>query len=253
MDPVEAARQTSPVIGCLPAGFMLDAATYQRGGELGFDGVDFYVAGRGGALGDVDGSVVAAAFVFFNPASVVERWDRGRVVMAPIEAAHAFASCLDTWSAAHLADTVDYAQLAELEGKLIAAASPAAAPLFAAWAALPEPKEPKALALHRMNVLREWRGAVHGAAVVGSGMEPLHALMVKTPAMAALFGWTEPYPGPRSPQGRVGDGRGRHQPHRRPRLRRSRRGRPHGPRRPPPRRPGRLLLRPAPRRVRPLR
>ncbi|HEY7948332.1 MAG TPA: hypothetical protein VID75_11710 [Acidimicrobiales bacterium] len=196
MDPVEAARQTSPVIVSLPAGFMLDGATYQRGGELGFDGVDFYVTGRGGALGDVDGSVVAAAFVFFHPPSIIERWDRGRAVMAPIEAAHAFASCLDTWSADHLADTVDYARLAELEGKLIAAASPAAAPLAAAWAALPEPKEPKALALHRMNILREWRGAVHGAAVVGSGMEPLHALMVKTPAMAPLFGWTEPYPDP---------------------------------------------------------
>jgi hypothetical protein len=196
MEPDEAARQTSNVIVSLPAGFMLDGPTYERGGELGFDGVDFYVVGRGGALGDVDGSVIAAAFVFFHPPSIVERWDRGRTVMPPIEAAHAFASCLDAWSAAHLADTMDYARLAELEGKLIAAASPAGAPLFAAWAALPEPKEPKALALHRMNVLREWRGAIHGSAVVASGMAPLEAVMVKTPGMAGLLGWPEPYPEP---------------------------------------------------------
>ncbi|HVC69424.1 MAG TPA: hypothetical protein VNC61_04070 [Acidimicrobiales bacterium] len=196
MDPLEAAHQTTPVIVSLPAGFMLDGATYQQGGQLGFDGVDFYVTGRGGALGEVDGTVVAAAFVFFNPSSIVQRWDRGRAVMAPMEAAQAFASCLDTWSAAHLGDAVDYTRLAELEAKLIAAASPAGAPLFAAWAALPEPKEPKALALHRMNVLREWRGAIHGAAIIASAMEPLDAVMVKTPAMAALFGWTEPFPEP---------------------------------------------------------
>jgi hypothetical protein len=202
MDPVEAASLTAPAIGGLPAGFMLDGATYVRGGELGFDGVDFYVAGRGGALGDVDGLVVAAAFVFFHPASVAERWDRGRAVMAPGQAAAAFAGCLQTWAATHLVDGVDYGRLAELEGKLIAAASVAGAPLFAAWAAAPEPEDdPKALALHRMNVLREWRGAVHGAAVVGSGMEPLDALMVRTPAMAGLFGWSEPYPDPAPHEG----------------------------------------------------
>lgn len=196
MDPVEAAEKTGPVIVSLPAGFMLDAATYVRGGELGFDGIDFYVAGRGGALGEVDGSVVAATFVFFHPPSIVERWDRGRAVMAPAESAQAFASCLDSWAEAHLGDGVDYDRLAELEGLVIAAASPAGAPLFAAWAAVPEPKEAKALALHRMNVLREWRGAVHGAAVVASGLDPLQAVMVRTPGMAGLFGWPEPYPDP---------------------------------------------------------
>ncbi|MGH9016361.1 MAG: helix-turn-helix domain-containing protein, partial [Acidimicrobiales bacterium] len=161
MDPVKAAEQSAPVIVGLPAGFMLDAATYARGAELGFDGIDFYVAGRGGALGDVDGAVVAASFVFFHPPTIVERWNRGRAVMAPIEAAHAFASCLDAWAAEHLADGVDYATLASLEGRVIAAASPAGAPLFAAWSSLPEPTDPRTLALHRMNILREWRGALH--------------------------------------------------------------------------------------------
>lgn len=196
MDPVEAAVRSGPVIASLPAGFMLDGATYAEGGRLGFDGVDFYVAGRGGALGDVDGSVVAAAFVFFHPPTVVERWARARAVMAPAEAAAAFAGCLEAWAGAHLADGVDYQRLAELELTVIRAASGAGAPLFAAWAAVPEPKDPRALALHRMNVLREWRGAVHGATIVASGLEPLEALMVRTPVMAGLFGWPEPYPDP---------------------------------------------------------
>jgi hypothetical protein len=194
MDPEEAARATASTIGSLPSMFMLDGATYARGGELGFDGVDFYVAGRGGALGDVDGRVVAAAFVFFHPPTIVERWDRGRSVMAPVEAAEAFAGCLRSWSAGHLGDGVDYEALAELEAELIAGASPAGAPLFAAWAAVPEPEDPKALALQRMNVLRELRGAVHGACVLGAGLEPLQAVMVRAPMMVGLFGWPEPHP-----------------------------------------------------------
>ncbi len=45
-----------------------------------------------------------------------------------------------------------------------------------------------------MNVLREWRGAVHGAAVLAQGLEPLQAVMARTPGMAGLFGWPEPFP-----------------------------------------------------------
>ena len=37
---------------------MTSPTTYARGAELGFEGIDFYVAGRGGALGDVPADVV---------------------------------------------------------------------------------------------------------------------------------------------------------------------------------------------------
>jgi len=194
MNAEEAARATANAVSYLPAGFMMDGATYERGGELGFDGIDFYTAGRGGALGDVDGMVVAAAFIYFNPASIVAAWDRTKSVMSRREAAAAFAGCLQTWAHGHLPDEVDYARLAELTGRILDGASPSAAPLFAAWRAVSEPGDPKELALHRLNVLRELRGAVHGAAVVSFGLAPLEALLIKTPFMAELFGWAEPYP-----------------------------------------------------------
>lgn len=194
MDAVEAARNSAEAIGMLPAGYMLDGVTYERGGALGFEGVDFYVAGRGGALGDVDGTVVAAAFVFFNPETIVEGWERGRKVMSPDRAAAEFAAVAAAWAQAHLGDGPDYARLAALAGRVVEHASPAGAPLFAAWAALDAPDGPKALALHRLNLLRELRGALHGASVLGHGLEPLQAVMVKTPFMATLFGWAEPYP-----------------------------------------------------------
>ncbi|HKH88555.1 MAG TPA: hypothetical protein VKA05_07010 [Acidimicrobiales bacterium] len=190
----DTAERTARAIGDLPANFMLDSATYDTGNSLGFDGVDFYVVGRGGALGDVSAGVVAAAFVFFNPAMIHERWERGIQVMAPSHAALAFAGCLHAWSQNHLPSGVDYARLAELTGKVVATASPAGAPLFAGWLTLPEPTEARALALHRINALRELRGALHGGAVLAAGLDPRVALLIKTPFMAAIFGWEEPHP-----------------------------------------------------------
>lgn len=194
MDALEAASRSADPIGYLAAQFMLDAATYERGGELGYEGIDFYHQGRGGALGDVPGAVVAAAFVFFNPDTVVAAWERARAVSTPRQGAQAFIACGHEWAEAKLPDDVDLARLAELAGKLAAASSPAGAPLFAAWHSMEEPVAPKPLALQRMHVLRELRGALHGAAVLAQGLTPLEALMVKTPFMAQLFGYSDPLP-----------------------------------------------------------
>jgi hypothetical protein len=197
MTPEEAARATAGAIGELASRFMLDGATYRYGGELGFDGIDFYVVGRGGALGDVDPSVVSAVFVYFNPDAVAEQWERGVAVMAPRDAARRFATACHTWAQAHLPqDGLDYRRLAELAGFVSDGASVSGAPLFAGWRRIPEPTEPRALALHRLNGLRELRAALHGAAVLASGLKPLEALMVRTPLMAPVFGWHGELPDP---------------------------------------------------------
>lgn len=194
MDALTAATRTARPLVDLPARFMLDGATYERGAELGFEGIDFYFAGRAGVLGDVPADVVTAAVVFFEPQTVAGAWGRARKVCAPAEAVGSFAGCAHAWAEAHLPDGVDYGRLAELQGKVIAAASPSAAPLFAGWRAVVEPSSVKALALHRTNVLRELRGAMHGGAVLAAGLSPLQAIMVQSPYMAGLFGWSEPHP-----------------------------------------------------------
>lgn len=191
---MECATATAGAVGMVPAHFMLDPATYERGGELGFDGMTFYIAGRGGPLGDVAGDVVAGAFVFLEPATVAEAWDATRDVMPRLEAAAEFAACMHRWAADHLDGGVDWGRLAELAGRVTDAASPCGAPLFAAWRRMEEPAEPAALAVHRLDVLRELRGAYHGGAVLAAGLGPLEAMMVKTPFMAPIMGWSEPYP-----------------------------------------------------------
>ena len=47
--------------------YYFSQSTIDTGKSLGLKGMEFYVAGRGGALGDCEGSVVAAAFGYFNP------------------------------------------------------------------------------------------------------------------------------------------------------------------------------------------
>jgi hypothetical protein len=195
--PEEAAEATASAVSALSSHFMLDGATYAKGAEMGFDGMDFYVAGRGGVLGDVDGDVVSAAFVFFEPGTVRQRWESSRSVMSRADAGAAFARCGHEWATEHLPDDIDWARLADLTGEVVAQANPAAAPVFAGWRRLPVPEgDVKARALHQMNALRELRMAMHGAAVVTAGIAPLEALMVRTPYMAGLFGWDEPHPDP---------------------------------------------------------
>ena len=45
------AERTRPAVTGISSNFMLDGATYAVGGDAGFNGMDFYGAGRGGVLG----------------------------------------------------------------------------------------------------------------------------------------------------------------------------------------------------------
>lgn len=190
MTPEETAAATADGISNIASKFMTSGDTYRKGAELGFAGLDFYVTGRGGVLGDVDADVVAASFTFFNPEMVRAQWEAGCKVMAPGKAAAAFADCAYAWADASLSDDVDLARLGELAGKVVAAANPAGAPVFAGWrAALPVPDDAKHRAIHHLNGLRELRGGLHNGAALATGLSPLEAVVVRTPQMAPIFGW----------------------------------------------------------------
>jgi len=194
MDALEAATTTAPAVATIGGHFMLDGATYAHGASLGFAGLDFYVCGRGGALGDVDADVVTAALAFFAPEFVRAQWAAGGAVMPPPKAAEAFAGCAATWAEAHVPDDLDAARLAELAGRVVADARVAGAPIFAGWRTLEVPASPKAAAVHHLNGLRELRFGLHAAAVISSGLSPLQAMSLRSPQMLPLFGWAEAAP-----------------------------------------------------------
>jgi hypothetical protein len=192
MEPLEAARATADAVSGTASHFMLDSATYGRGAELGFGGMDFYFVGRGGVLGDVDADVVAAAFCFFEPGLVRTMWEQGKAAMTPAEGALRFAECGHAWAEDNVPDRVHADRLGELAGRVARHARPACAPVFAGFRALPVPEAPKAHALHQMNALRELRFGLHAAAVISRGITPHQAVSVRSPHMAPLFGWNEP-------------------------------------------------------------
>ena len=192
MDGRSIAAETAATVSGLSAGFILDPATYVHGAEQGYDGLDFYFAGRAGVLGEVDADVVVAALVFFHPDVVHAAWAGGAPVMQRGKAAVAFAGCGARWADEHLADDVDWPRLAELAGKVVRGASPAGAPLFAGWRRLAAPADPKQAALHHLNGLRELRMARHAAAVVVSGLDVGDAVRHRSPGMATgIFGWKD--------------------------------------------------------------
>lgn len=191
MTPEQAAHDTRRAVG-LGGRFMTDGATYARGAELGFEGLDFYVAGRGGVLGDVSADVVTAALVFWSPTTIAEAWARSAPVASRATAAAEFAACAHAWGRAHLPEGDATARAAELLGPIVAGASVAAAPLFAGWRALPEPADPRALLIHRLNAIRELRGALHAAAILTVGLAPVEAISVGSPGMLAIYGHEAP-------------------------------------------------------------
>ncbi len=194
MTPEQTAHDLREAIVRVPGGFMTAPGTYARGAELGFEGLDFYLAGRAGVLGDVPADVVVAALVFFAPGTVRDAWARSQSVMPRQRAAREWLATGYAWAEEHLPDDVDWTTVAALLAPVVRAAPAAGAPLFAALRTFDEPEEPKALALHRMNAVRELRGALHGAAVLTVGLAPVEAVVVHTPRMLRGFGWPEPYP-----------------------------------------------------------
>lgn len=192
--PTETARDTARAVHDLGAAFMLDTQTYVDAASAGYEGTSFYFGGRGGVLGDVSAQEVADAFVFFPLETTRSNWEAAAQVESRDASARRFAEAAAKWASAHLPeDALDYARLAELAGKVIDAADGSEAAVFSGWRALPEPEEdPRQLALHRINALRELRFARHGAAVADVDLAPVDAFMIKTPYMAPIFGWAEP-------------------------------------------------------------
>jgi hypothetical protein len=194
--PEQAAHDTKRAVVDLPARFMTNAATFARGAELGFEGFDFYAAGRAGVLGDVPSDVVVAALVYFEPKMLHDAWERSGAVMPREQAAEEWAACGHAYARDNLPSSNDDARLAALLGRIEGEARHVLAPVFAGWRALPEPADAKQLVYHRLYAIRELRGAMHAAAVLTVGLTPQQAIAVRSPQVAPVFGWASPLPEP---------------------------------------------------------
>jgi hypothetical protein len=181
----------------LGGAFAQDPKTLRRARELGLTGWAFYVAGRGGALGEVRPDTAAAALGFIAPEAVKDGWDVARKVTTPLEvAAHTLAECC-RWGREYLESFYGLLRLVELAERVVVGADAAAMPLFAAWRAMPIPQDsPGAHAAVLAHLLREHRAGAHLLAVRASGLTALEAIIAgpEGEAGAIAFGWQPPYP-----------------------------------------------------------
>lgn len=195
----EATERSARSVANIGARFMLDPAVYAAGdADHGFHGMDFYFVGRGGMLGDVEPAVAAAAFGFFPPAVVELMWASGTSVMAASQASREYVAACAKWGCNHFGADIDYAELAELSARVVAAGPTAGFPLFAGWqkaAASVSTDDAKGAAMVLLTALRELRGGAHLVAVTAAGVEPLDAVLhTGGVPNAQLFGYAEPYP-----------------------------------------------------------
>jgi len=193
-------RGVAGPIGRLGGAWMFDEQTNARGEQLGLSRWSWYHCGRGGVLGDVDASVVVAAFGFFPPALQRKAWERGRAVRPVADTARDYARACAEWGRRSFGSPEDAGRLADLLGTVLAAVDVAGLPLFAAWravAAAGPDDGPARLAL-ALQVAREHRGSAHLLAVVAAGIEPLQAVVSGRygPRNAEFFGWPQPWPDP---------------------------------------------------------
>jgi helix-turn-helix protein len=175
--------------------------TLRTARELGLTGWSFFVAGLGGALGDVHPDTVAAALGFIARDAVRDAWAAARQVQPVADiAAQNLAECC-RWGSEKLDRFAEVEHLAGLTERATAAVDEAGMPLYAAWRAMSaqilsaEITAGARIAVH-MKLLRHHRAAAHLIAVRATGLTPLEAILSSDEgeAGAVAFGWQAPYP-----------------------------------------------------------
>lgn len=193
---LESVRALTAPIGQLGGVWMLADEVLTPAKEAGYpNGYAYYVAGRGGVLGDVDADVVTSAFGFFHPALVRTMWGRGVAVEGARAAATRYGAACAEYGRRRMDEFTGAERIVELAGKVAAGVDPTGLALFAGWRAHPLPPDTPGRAYQLVHVLRELRGSVHVLAVVAAGLGPLAAVLATGgEENATRFGWPGPFP-----------------------------------------------------------
>ncbi len=172
-------------------------------GALADRGLDFltsYVWGRAASLGEPVAEVVAAAFAWFSPELITGLYGTGRDQLARGELLEVRGRAVVDGLQEILAgeDVADVAETATTLRRAMAGLDGVGRPLFAGLRALPEPNEPVAKLWRACDMVREYRGDGHIAAVASTGLSPVEMniateLWLGAPILSytATRGWSE--------------------------------------------------------------
>ena len=189
MNTDELMAHVCPKIRDLGWAFYFTPETLARAKELGLDGLRFYFLGRGGVLGDVESSVVLAAFGYFEPGLLDTMWTSAATKLAPRTAGHEFMSCAADHGRGRLADVEGLESYCEAAGAVNDAADATGLALYAGARAEPLVDDAPGRAMQLTAVLRELRGSAHLIALRAVGLPALTAHAIGRPGDLAMFGW----------------------------------------------------------------
>ena len=180
-----------PTIGALGSAFYFIPETAALGKELGLGGMEFYVQGRGGQLGDTDGLAVAAAFGYFSPALIKSVWDAACAKCAPRKAGAAHLEAAANLGRAKFAGIANLDAFVAAMDKVNNAANPEGLGLYAAIRTETLASDAAGRAMQLIAVLREFRGSAHLVALRAVGIDGKTAHAFKRPDMWKQFGYPE--------------------------------------------------------------
>ena len=180
-----------PIINDNSYKYYFSQSTKDTGKSLGLKGMEFYVAGRGGALGDCDGSVVAAAFSYFNPIIINAAWTLAIAKHPARTIGSMHYECAAVVGREKLSALPNLAEFVSAMQKVFDAMDPDGLALFAAFKSLPLVNDLPGRAMQLAASLREYRGSAHLVAVRASGVSGIQAHFIKRPKDMKNFGWSE--------------------------------------------------------------
>ena len=171
--------------------YYFSPSTITVGKSLGLKGMEFYVAGRGGALGDCEGSVVAAAFGYFNPIIINAAWTLAIAKHPARTIGSMHYECAAVVGREKHSALPNLAEFVSAMQKVFDAMDPDGLALFAAFKSLPLVNDLPGRAMQLAASLREYRGSAHLVAVRASGVSGIQAHFIKRPKDMKNFGWSE--------------------------------------------------------------
>lgn len=187
----ELVRTVCPILNDNGWKYYFTPNAIEVGKSMGLKGMEFYVAGRGGSLGDCDGSVVAAAFGYFNPVIINAAWSLATAKQPARtigDAHYEVAAHLGREKLAGIAGLDEFTAAME---KVFNAADPDGLALFAAFKSMSLAEDIPARAMQLAASLREFRGSAHLIAIRAVGLTSKQAHYVKRPNDVKGFGWGE--------------------------------------------------------------
>ena len=187
----ELMKAACPKIGELGSAFYFVPETMAKGKELGLGGMEFYILGRGGQMGNTAGTAVAAAFGYFNPTFLNKVWSDAAAKCDPRTAGTAHLACAADLGRSKLSGVEGLAELVDALEAVNNAADPDGLALYAAIKSEPLASDAPARAMQLIAVLREFRGSAHLVALRAVGLASPLAHAAKRPDMWKTFGYPE--------------------------------------------------------------